>query len=1148
MFRRIYSDQKRPASSRPASLREFERSRAAKRRHLVYFSGVDDGTNGDPGDYNTLPSGSCTIRRPIISSHNVNSVHSVDVPNGYSPSSVDDSHFRLSSLATEATVRRRPRLFEQDYYESSVNPEGHNFDSGVALSSHRRPVNHHHSIQDGVELRSESPRRHTQDYFEMAAHYDSRDLPYESYKSVASPSYPRKANPDSYESVGCSDCRHAHHSSYHSTLSHDFHPRKAIHDSYESVAPCYDPRKAMHDSYEAVAPCVDRQSQPCKAIHDFYESVAPCSDPCKAIQNSQQSVAHCADRQPHPCTAIHGSYESLAPCSSDPGKAIHHDSYESVAPCPDRLSVKHDSVGLSCSPAPRRNDNSVSSAATTISHSTSSISVNSPDGRGSYLPVAGHPGYFFNPTAAGLNPVETTPEAEVTNHELINPLMIDDESLFNDDVLLDVFHDGLDTQGFIYEQPMEEYWLDKNRLDKLGSFSKERWHKMRCIHFILPNMSDLGQASTPKQANVPHHQTTLAKVQLAITSFRDGGGDIDFKVYESDKNYSNEFLHVVNLGVEEIKEINWDALARIAYLASNEETEGNTKRQHMYRDFGTTGSICTTRVGSREGVSKPRKKPGTDEKCIVEGMLALSSFTRKAEYKWLSDGMRPFNCDDKDDARNKFCKRFHKDCVIPASRVGLTNMEHPCGYHVDEMNSNLPQYECVPTFSKKVVVDGTRFRCALIGFSRRSVDNFLENDNENKAYIDFVCDEYEKFTDERKHLSPTLFVEGTTVEDSIPKFPVIKNLCNLDPWGHYSSILESTLLLDRQYKLSLPERISLLRAMAVTPNSAYLFVAGAASLLQRPKLDTQHRSGYRFGLLLANVMRDIHQALLFEKKDLPPRRFNCYATYQVPDEQEWKHQCDRLLILHLTTSTSPPKLKAERRSAYEKVRSSLANVFPYIDVLGGNHLAAIAGTLGILPLWVTSEIEIDKTGRSFEWLLAMFFENEKERSLVKPDDVISNLMAALKTRFVGDFSRRSVENIVCKVYRIHTKSNSDRRFFDILIPKQNLYSVHANIIRIMSADGKSTHKRKGPLLNMVPFQGAYVTSEELRSRIPDTWTGWERTVAGLGRVFTQGLFGRKRDTYPDFPFELHQQGIPKNRWLFDKFGQTEARMIHRRKH
>jgi hypothetical protein len=36
-------------------------------------------------------------------------------------------------------------------------------------------------------------------------------------------------------------------------------------------------------------------------------------------------------------------------------------------------------------------------------------------------------------------------------------------------------------------------------------------------------------------------------------------------------------------------------------------------------------------------------------------------------------------------------------------------------------------------------------------------------------------------------------------------------------------------------------------------------------------------------------------------------------------------------------------------------------MFPYVNVLGGNHWVAIAGTLGLLPLWVTSsEIESHK--------------------------------------------------------------------------------------------------------------------------------------------------------------------------------------------
>jgi hypothetical protein len=96
----------------------------------------------------------------------------------------------------------------------------------------------------------------------------------------------------------------------------------------------------------------------------------------------------------------------------------------------------------------------------------------------------------------------------------------------------------LETQGFIYEEPNDAYWRDKNRLDNLGPCSNERWDAMRCIHFILPNMTSTGQATTPRQASVPHYQTTQAQIEMQIESFRAAGGKIKFKIYLPTKNYS----------------------------------------------------------------------------------------------------------------------------------------------------------------------------------------------------------------------------------------------------------------------------------------------------------------------------------------------------------------------------------------------------------------------------------------------------------------------------------------------------------------------------------------------------------------------------------------------------------------------------------
>jgi hypothetical protein len=97
---------------------------------------------------------------------------------------------------------------------------------------------------------------------------------------------------------------------------------------------------------------------------------------------------------------------------------------------------------------------------------------------------------------------------------------------------------------------------------------------MACIHFILPNMSVKGHAATPKTARVPHYQCTLLDVQeTKINDFLSTGGIIDFKIYLPDKDYSNNFLHVINSGVDGIAAIDWDALAQ---LADKKETGDKT--------------------------------------------------------------------------------------------------------------------------------------------------------------------------------------------------------------------------------------------------------------------------------------------------------------------------------------------------------------------------------------------------------------------------------------------------------------------------------------------------------------------------------------------------------------------------------------------
>ncbi len=133
-------------------------------------------------------------------------------------------------------------------------------------------------------------------------------------------------------------------------------------------------------------------------------------------------------------------------------------------------------------------------------------------------------------------------------------------------------------------------------------------------------------------------------MEFEIDSLRRQGGKIDFQVYRPDQNYSNDFLHLVNHGMQDVTSIGWVALASLA----QKEAKGDKKRQRKFKDFGTTAGQCTTRVGSSVGVAKPSFKPGTKDTCIVDAMLALCRYIKRARLRWLQVGTRPFNCDSPD--------------------------------------------------------------------------------------------------------------------------------------------------------------------------------------------------------------------------------------------------------------------------------------------------------------------------------------------------------------------------------------------------------------------------------------------------------------------------------------------------------------------
>ncbi len=92
-----------------------------------------------------------------------------------------------------------------------------------------------------------------------------------------------------------------------------------------------------------------------------------------------------------------------------------------------------------------------------------------------FVPVKqGHPGFY----SKAVHVEEATPESYVqgagpakSNSLLPFPALIpaNAPTIVGAMSSENVFDDGLETQGFIYEQPSTAYWKDKPRLDGLGT-------------------------------------------------------------------------------------------------------------------------------------------------------------------------------------------------------------------------------------------------------------------------------------------------------------------------------------------------------------------------------------------------------------------------------------------------------------------------------------------------------------------------------------------------------------------------------------------------------------------------------------------------------------------------------------------------------
>ena len=121
--------------------------------------------------------------------------------------------------------------------------------------------------------------------------------------------------------------------------------------------------------------------------------------------------------------------------------------------------------------------------------------------------------------------------------------------------------------------------------------------------------------------------------------------------------------------------------------------------------------------------------------------------------------------------------------------------------------------------------------------------------------------------------------------------------------------------------------------------------------------------------------------------------------------------------------------KKKRVNQYKKLRKHFCSTTPNCGLLVTNHVLGICSTLSLLPAWVQGEIEVSPSTWYMQWFSSKFGLSTSSDTM---EEITETVRHALTSRYGTPFSRRKVENILCKVYRTRTGSNSDKKFCDIV--------------------------------------------------------------------------------------------------------------------
>lgn len=172
----------------------------------------------------------------------------------------------------------------------------------------------------------------------------------------------------------------------------------------------------------------------------------------------------------------------------------------------------------------------------------------------------------------------------------------------------------------------------------------------------------------------------------------------------------------------------------------------------------------------------------------------------------------------------------------------------------------------------------------------------------------------------------------------------------------------------------------------------------------------------------------------------------------------------------------------EESSSVQEITKAFCSNTDNCDLLVTNHVLGICSCLGLLPSWVRGEIEVSATSRYMKWFLNRFNLPSGPDTM---EQITETIKHALGSCYGVPFSRRKVENVLCKVYRNRTDSTSDKRFCDLVFPGQSIYSCDGDGLRVSIPNESEQEDTfiEDYLVTKWAFANTSITVEEMNGKL-----------------------------------------------------------------